>query len=409
MANGEFWIVYQFLHWPISNELKFGFLAAAILLFIVTAVILGWQIYLYCKLKMDLQFSGHTKLGNADNGDYKDGSTVKEKQSLSYSTAVKLEKEPEKKGEESEMVRGTLSPSPSSSENESFEILEVDTKAEQEESSIGQLRFSLLYDKACTELVLTIIEATDLPGRDFSQSADPFVRVRLLLEPPSQQSNIRYILHEWQTKVVRNTKNPVFGDRFSCSIKKNQLKRIIIKLEVKDFDKYSRHRALGEVRLLLGDLDISETVEFSERLKKIQKDIVGEVLLSLKYLPTAQKIEVGLLKVKTACPRNNDKDIYASITLYCNHKRQKHQKSSLKAKSDVTIYNETFLYHLSDPYFQQCEVTVSIYETYNKKGSGRHLIGKACLGNREAGDGTHWNLMMSCVRQPIAKWHPLLI
>lgn len=29
------------------------------------------------------------------------------------------------------------------------------------------------------------------------------------------------------------------------------------------------------------------------------KDLVGEVLLSLKFLPTSQRLEVGLLKVKT--------------------------------------------------------------------------------------------------------------
>lgn len=34
-------------------------------------------------------------------------------------------------------------------------------------------------------------------------------------------------------------------------------------------------------------------------LMRSPKDLVGEVLLSLKFLPTSQRLEVGLLKVKT--------------------------------------------------------------------------------------------------------------
>lgn len=100
--------------------------------------------------------------------------------------------------------------------------------------------------------------------------------------------------------------------------------------QVKDFDKFSRHRILGEVRVHLCDMEISYPLEVLKDLQAPQKvgdtlsgsmckklypaclctvltsvihyfnfqDLVGEVLLFMKYLPTLQRLEVGLLKIR---------------------------------------------------------------------------------------------------------------
>ncbi|MEE6525858.1 hypothetical protein FKM82_026136 [Ascaphus truei] len=139
-----------------------------------------------------------------------------------------------------------------------------------------------------------------------------------------------------------------------------------------------------------------------------RQDIIGQVLISLKCLPTSQKIEVGILKFKTATLSSfEEKDVYARIDVFSNQHKQKHQKSSLRAKSKVTVFNETFLFSLPDPVSTQCLILISLYETL---ASGRKLIGQTSLGNQKTkSDDAHWDLMMQSLRQPIAQWHPLYI
>ncbi|XP_005988062.2 synaptotagmin-1 [Latimeria chalumnae] len=312
--------------------------------------------------------------------------------------------------EEIEKLSLCLSPTPSISDYGSLENLDADSVIDAQESFRGRVRFSLFFDRKQSQLTLTVIEAMALPSQDFSQSTDPFIKIKLLSRFQSQQPPIQCVLHEWETKVVKNTRNPTFGDQFTCSIKENELKKTTVKFEVKDFDKYSRHSTLGEVRISLSDLNLSETLELLEDVQKRKKDAIGEILVSLKYLPTSQRIEVGVLKVKTA-PSNDgqEKDVYARIDINCNQRRLKHQKSSLKFRSDIIVFNEVLVFNLLESTIKECLIAISIYESPYENESGRHLIGRSFLGKKGSIENDHWELMMQTVRQPVAKWHLLLI
>ncbi|KAJ7344308.1 hypothetical protein JRQ81_000258 [Phrynocephalus forsythii] len=271
--------------------------------------------------------------------------------------------------------------------------------------SQGKLRFSLLYDSKQLELLLTVAEALSLQSQECTNT---FVQIRLLSRAASSSPALQRIVHEWQTQVVKNGSSPVFGDQFTCTLQKTELTKSSIKLEVKHFDRYSRHIPLGEVRVALNTLSTSESMEFCEELHEVTKDTVGEVLVSLKCLPISQRIEVGLLKVKTALLYNSpEKRIYARIDAFCNLYKQKHQKSKPKTLASVTVFNETFLFHLPEPVAWDCAVLISVYEIEPK---GRQLVGQVALGKwgpNERDD--HWDCMMQSIQQPVAKWHPLLI
>lgn len=99
--------------------------------------------------------------------------------------------------------------------------------------------------------------------------------------------------------------------------------------------------------------------------------------------------------------------IYARIDVFCNLHKRKHQKSKPKTLASVTVFNETFLFHLPEPIVWDCAVLVSVYELEPK---GRQLVGQAALGKRGPdGSDDHWDSMMQSIQQPVAKWHPLLI
>ncbi|KAM7165019.1 synaptotagmin-1-like [Macrochelys suwanniensis] len=315
--------------------------------------------------------------------------------------------------EELDKLGTCLSPSYTSSKN----LESVGSNTDFLESSRGRLRFSLFYHRERLELLLMVIAVTGLPSRG---SADSAVRVRLLRQVPSHISGLQCMVHEWQTQVVKNCRKPAFGDQFVCSLQEAELEKSMVKLEVKHFNRYSRHTMLGEVRVTLSKLKASQHMEFCEELQKTTKDLVGEVLVSLKCLPISQKIEIGLLKVKTASVCSSPEkskgiyftyDVYARIDLSCNLHKQKHQKSSPRARTSVIIFNETFLFHLAEPVAVACTVLVSIYEMSSRaRGSSRQLIGQAALGKRSPSEANdHWALMMQSVQQPVAKWHPLLL
>ncbi|XP_029524902.2 synaptotagmin-2-like [Oncorhynchus nerka] len=267
----------------------------------------------------------------------------------------------------------------------------------------GSLRFSLYYDQLQSRLVVTLLEAWGLPVRDLSRSVDPFVRVRLLWagqekEKEEQSSpSLQCVLHEWQFHMVKDSSSPTFGDQFSCSLEEEDVPHITIRFEVKDFDQFSRHRILGEVRVHLCDMEISYPLEVIKDLQAPQKDLVGEVLLF-----TLQRLEVGLLKIR-APPQPS------KISVLCNQFKLRHQKSTVKTWRDVTVFNEVMMFTLPDPQIRECCIVVSVYEIPAAKKSSKLLVGQVTFGKGKSSEDEHWSLMMRSIRQPIAKWHQLLI
>lgn len=98
----------------------------------------------------------------------------------------------------------------------------------------GSLRFSLFYDQLQSRLVVTVLDAQDLAVRDFSRSVDPFVWVRLLWaeREDKDQSSLQCVLHEWQTRLVKKSCGPVFGDQFSCALDEEEISRVTVRFEV---------------------------------------------------------------------------------------------------------------------------------------------------------------------------------
>uniref|UniRef100_A0A3Q3LJ87 C2 domain-containing protein n=1 Tax=Labrus bergylta TaxID=56723 RepID=A0A3Q3LJ87_9LABR len=210
-------------------------------------------------------------------------------------------------------------------------------------------------------------------------------------------------LQEWRTRIVKGSCNPLFGDQFSCVLQEEkELNNINLRIEVRDFDRFSRHTVLGEVRVPLGQLNISYPLELQEDLQRPQKDLVGEVLLSLKFLPTSQRLEVGLLKVRTVLPEKCSDTLYARISVQCNHCKLRYQKTSAMTHCLVTIFNEVLMFSLPEFPLEQCKILVSVYETRLTRKSPKHLIGQLTVEKERSREDKHWSLMMASVRQPIA-------
>ncbi|XP_039539744.1 synaptotagmin-7 isoform X3 [Pimephales promelas] len=378
-----------------SEEVEYSILSISAVLFLIAFCLLTWLIYRYCARFPVLQ--------TADGPSAKSGGFQYATQTQNSKTEVHYE-------ELSHRV------SPGTSCTNLGSSLDQDSMAailDVEEDHIqGSLRFSLFYDQLQSRLVVTVLDAQDLAVRDFSHSVDPFVWVRLIWaeSEDEEQCPLHSVLDEWQTRLVKKSSCPVFGDQFSCSLAEEEVSRVTVRFEVRDFDKYSRHGILGEARVPLNSLKMSYPLELRQDLQVPKKDMVGEALLSLKYLPTSQRLEVGVLKIRTVCHSNKtERAIYARISIICNQCKLRHQRTTQKMCWEVTVFNEVLTFVLPDQHIRECSIIVSVFELQPSKKSSKRLIGNIHLKKDKSSENEHWKLMMQSLRQPIAKWHLILI
>ena len=70
-----------------------------------------------------------------------------------------------------------------------------------------------------------------------------------------------------QTMVHGKTQNPLFDETFVFDVAYREALRRTLLLKVKDFDKYKRHRVIGQVLLALSDLNIAKGVDTWRRIR----------------------------------------------------------------------------------------------------------------------------------------------
>ncbi|XP_063053530.1 synaptotagmin-6 [Engraulis encrasicolus] len=437
---------------PFSDEVKYIILAVSILLFIIAMGILVWQLQRCCPQHHSPKDSMSSLVTEGDNG--LSGSYPK-----IQTPRLKEEYSQHQSGRLSRCLSRCDSIPPSSPSILSCSLDSLGEEEQEEEEEVrGSLHFSLYYDQTQALLVVTVLEARDLPLRSYHhhqrRNLDPLVRVRLLWARDNQEDgdtdveeeeedeeggeeeeeevqgkggsrrrkrrrkrsvrsgqHLQCVLKEWQSRPVRNSSSPAFGEQFSYTLPEDEVPHVTVKLEVQDYDKYSRHETVGEVRTPLADLNISYPLDLWQDLQRPSKDLVGEVLLSLKYMPTSQRLEVGVLKIRMISKSSRtDRAVYVRASVQCNQCRLHHQKTAVKTHWDVMVFNEALVFLLPDAPVHHCRVTLNVYEVHpGKKKASKHLIGQLSIGKGRQAEDEHWRLMMRSLRQPIAKWHLLHI
>ncbi|XP_012718416.2 synaptotagmin-2 [Fundulus heteroclitus] len=412
-ANAGLLSTTRELRMPFSEAVKFCILGISILLLVVALGILIWQI---CRCFSQKHTSyPHQDTVSSDLLYSEEKPSTAENYSASPST--KVEDVGSKADRLSRCLSQEIFPSGSSQ-------VEGDTTEHKAVKIHGSLRFSVYYDQLQACLVVTVLQVEGLVDSGQTPGLQPFVKLRLmwagseatelegLKEGPAKPRVLWTVLQEWHTRVVKGSCSPSYGDQFSCILQqdKGMLDRITLRMEVRDFDKFSRHMVLGEVRVPLGQLNISYPLELQEDLQIPQKDLVGEALLSLKYLPTSQRLEVGLLKVRTPFAEpSTAAALYARISVQWNQSKLRYQKTSVVPRCPVTVFNEVLMFSLPDFPLEQSKISVSVYETQTAGSSGKCLLGQLSVGKDRSSEDEHWASMLRSVRQPVAKWHGLLV
>lgn len=101
-------------------------------------------------------------------------------------------------------------------------------------------------------------------------------------------------------------------------------------------------------------------------------------------------------------------DPYVKLALYCEGKRIKKKKTSIKKCTLNPHYNESFSFEVPFDLVQKVQLIVTVVD-YDRIGTSEP-IGKIILGCEQTSgepELRHWMDMLASPRRPIAQWHSL--
>ncbi|KRF81566.1 synaptotagmin 1 isoform X2 [Drosophila novamexicana] len=280
---------------------------------------------------------------------------------------------------------------------------EGDEEDKQSEQKLGRLNFKLEYDFNSNSLAVTVIQAEELPALDMGGTSDPYVKVYLL---PDKKK-------KFETKVHRKTLSPVFNETFTFkSLPYADAMNKTLVFAIFDFDRFSKHDQIGEVKVPLCTIDLAQTIEEWRDLISVEgeggQEKLGDICFSLRYVPTAGKLTVVILEAKNLKKMDVGglSDPYVKIAIMQNGKRLKKKKTSIKKCTLNPYYNESFSFEVPFEQIQKICLVVTVVD-YDRIGTSEP-IGRCILGCM--GTGTelrHWSDMLASPRRPIAQWHTL--
>ncbi|XP_038548684.1 synaptotagmin Va isoform X2 [Micropterus salmoides] len=275
-------------------------------------------------------------------------------------------------------------------------------KEEEEKENFGKLEYTLDYNFTDNQLIVGILQAQDLPAMDLGGTSDPYVKVYML---PDKKK-------KFETKVQRKNLCPVFNETFIFKIPYSELGGQTLVLQVFDFDRFGKHDVIGEIKIPMNSIDLAQPIHEWKDLvggEKEEQEKLGDICISLRYVPTAGKLTVNIMEAKNLKKMDVGglSDPFVKVVLQHNGKRLKKKKTSVKQNTLNPYFNESFSFEIPFSQIQKIQVLITVYD-YDKLGSN-DPIGKCWIGYGASGVGLrHWSDMLANPRRPVAQWHTLL-
>ncbi|XP_043684991.1 synaptotagmin-4 [Vespula pensylvanica] len=277
---------------------------------------------------------------------------------------------------------------------------------------LGILVFKLRYKSEQNALAVTVVKCKKLPARDQGNaSSDPYVKLQLL---PDKR-------HHVKTRVLRNTRNPVYNEDFTFfGITKSQLEDISLHFVVLSFDRYSRDEIIGELTCALSSIpglkdsdnqEISLRRNICPRSLKIQSQGRGELLVSFCWQPVTSKLAVFVLKARNL-PKMDVTglaDPYVKIYLFYNSKCIAKKMTHVKMRTLSPVFNEPFIFEIPNNIHSLSNVSLEIILYDWDRFTKNEVIGRLKFGGPKCQESAlnHWNEICRSPRRQVAEWHKL--
>lgn len=143
--------------------------------------------------------------------------------------------------------------------------------------------------------------------------------------------------------------------------------RRTIEILLYDFDSYSRHFCIGGTQIDLGKLDLTHKIDMLQFLGSCSdqdsKFELGDVMVSMSYLPSAERLTVVLIKarnLKVVDMSRNSSDPYVKLSLIQNGKKIKKRKSGVYRNTICPVFNEALTFDISKDTLKTCTIEILV-------------------------------------------------
>ncbi|NXY48736.1 SYT12 protein, partial [Ceuthmochares aereus] len=268
--------------------------------------------------------------------------------------------------------------------------------------TVGQVEVSMEYDAKTTTLHVTLLQGKDLLEKEDARFESCFMRISLL--PAEHIVGI--------SRIQRSAYAVAFDERFSIPLDPSALEENSLRFSVFGIDEDERNVSTGVAELKLSDLDLAvRPFNAWLYLQDMNKavDTVGEILLSLSYLPTAERLTVVVVKAKNLVWTNSKvtaADPFVKVYLLQDGRKISKKKTAVKRDDTNPVFNEAMIFSVPAIVLQDLSLRVTVAEC----GEDGHAdnTGHVLIGPAASGMGiTHWNQMLATLRKPVSMWHPL--
>ncbi|XP_076785419.1 synaptotagmin-13 isoform X2 [Arvicanthis niloticus] len=264
-----------------------------------------------------------------------------------------------------------------------------------------KLHFRLDYDQKKAELFVTSLEAVT---SDHEGGCDCYIQGSVAVKTGSVEA---------QTALKKRQLHTTWEEGLALPLGEEELPTATLTLTLRTCDRFSRHSVIGELRLGLDGASVPLGAAQWGELKTTAKETsagMGEVLLSISYLPAANRLLVVLIKAKNLHSNQSKellgKDVSVKVTL--KHQAQKlKRKQTKRAKHKINpVWNEMIMFELPDDLLQASSVELEVLGQ-GEEGPSCEL-GHCSLGLHASGsERSHWEEMLKNPRRQIAMWHQL--
>ncbi|XP_021258809.1 synaptotagmin-13 isoform X2 [Numida meleagris] len=271
-------------------------------------------------------------------------------------------------------------------------------------NQVPELRYSLTYDQQKAELCVALLEA--MHGK-MSSDQEAGCHCYILGTLVSKSG-----MTEAQTELKKKVLHTLWEEALRFPLTEEEMQEGTLTLTLRNCDKFSRHSIVGELKLSLANMEDFRMAQW-ERLKTPEKEPStghGEVLLSISYLPAANRLLVVIIKAKNLHSKQLKdllgNDVSVKVTL--RHQSLKLKKKQTKrAKHKINpVWNEMIMFEVPHELLRASSVEL---EMLSQDGAGQsQVLGKCSLGLHVTGtERNHWEEMLRNPRRQIAMWHQL--
>ncbi|XP_076346930.1 synaptotagmin-5-like isoform X2 [Tachypleus tridentatus] len=216
-----------------------------------------------------------------------------------------------------------------------------------------------------------------------------------------------------KSTVHRKTLNPHFEEDFVFDVPPAELRERTLEILIYDYDQYSKHVCMGKVQLPLDRIDLTEKTTLWKGITIYdtaddQPDL-GDLMFSLGYLPSAERLTVVILKARnlvSADERKKISDPYVKVSLYYGGKRYKKRKTATQKGTLNPIFNEALTFNVTKEMLRGVVLEFSVMND-NILGQKENL-GCVVIGPHTKGDeAAHFKDMLAS-GSAMAMWHSLM-